>query len=116
MVGPNFFVLVIFLITKPMGIFMARVFNREKTFLDPLLRPIEKLLYRLTGIDESVRVLELNLDLDVKYPRQIGAITSFATPAWRHSREEAESDNQPTARSRCTSDELGRPQVFSAIG
>ena len=47
-----FFVLVIFLITKPMGIFMVRVFNREKTFLDPLLRPLEKLLYRLTGIDE----------------------------------------------------------------
>ncbi len=65
-----FFVLVIFLITKPMGIFMARVFNREKTFLDPLLRPIEKILYRLTGIDESVRVLELNLDLDVKYSRR----------------------------------------------
>jgi len=69
MVGPkSFFVLVIFLITKPMGIFMARGFNREKTFLDPLLCPREKLLYRLTGIDERVRVLELNLDLDVKYP------------------------------------------------
>ena len=47
------FLLVIFLITKPMGVFMARVFNREKTFLDPLLRPIEKLVYRLTGVDEQ---------------------------------------------------------------
>jgi potassium-transporting ATPase potassium-binding subunit len=47
------FLLVIFLITKPMGVFMARVFNREKTFLDPVLRPIEKLVYRLTGVDES---------------------------------------------------------------
>ena len=41
-----FFVLVIFVITKPMGIFMTRVFAREKTFLDPVLRPIERLLYR----------------------------------------------------------------------
>ena len=49
---------------------MARGFNREKTFLDPLLCPREKLLYRLTGIDERVRVLELNLDLDVKYSRR----------------------------------------------
>ena len=32
---------------------MARVFNREKTFLDPVLRPIERLLYRLTGVDEN---------------------------------------------------------------
>src|SRR5258705_5829984 len=48
-----FFLLVIFLITKPMGIFMTRVFSRQKTFLDPLLRPLEKLVYLLTGIDES---------------------------------------------------------------
>jgi potassium-transporting ATPase potassium-binding subunit len=48
-----FFLVVIFLVTKPLGIFMARVFNREKTFLDPVFRPIEKLVYRLTGIDET---------------------------------------------------------------
>jgi K+-transporting ATPase ATPase A chain len=48
-----FFLFVIFLVTKPMGIFMARVFSREKTFLDPVLRPIERLLYRLTGVDEN---------------------------------------------------------------
>src|SRR5882724_1484589 len=34
----GFYLLVIFLITKPIGIFMTRVFNREKTFLDSLLR------------------------------------------------------------------------------
>jgi K+-transporting ATPase ATPase A chain len=45
--------LFVFLVTKPVGIFMARVFNREKTFLDPVLRPIERLLYRVTGVDES---------------------------------------------------------------
>src|SRR5690242_13896380 len=32
---------------------MTRVFNREKTFLDAILRPIEKLIYRLTGVDEN---------------------------------------------------------------
>jgi K+-transporting ATPase ATPase A chain len=36
-----------------MGVFMARVFNRERTFLDPVLRPVERLLYRLTGVDET---------------------------------------------------------------
>ena len=36
-----------------MGVFMARVFNREKTFMDPVLRPIERLLYRVTGVDEE---------------------------------------------------------------
>jgi K+-transporting ATPase ATPase A chain len=48
-----FFLLVVLALTKPLGMFMTRVFNREKTFLDPLLRPIEKLVYRLTGVDET---------------------------------------------------------------
>jgi potassium-transporting ATPase potassium-binding subunit len=47
------FLLVVLAITRPLGSFMTRVFNREKTFLDPLLRPIEKLVYRLTGVDET---------------------------------------------------------------
>ena len=47
------FFLVILLVTKPNGVFMMRVFNREKTFLDPVLRPIERLVYWLTGVDES---------------------------------------------------------------
>ncbi|MFZ0582977.1 MAG: potassium-transporting ATPase subunit KdpA [Candidatus Acidiferrales bacterium] len=47
------FLLVIFAVAKPMGVFMTRVFSREKTFLDPLLRPLERLLYKLTGVDEK---------------------------------------------------------------
>jgi K+-transporting ATPase ATPase A chain len=47
------YVLVLFLITKPIGVFLARVFEREKTFLDPVLRPLERLIYRLCGIDEN---------------------------------------------------------------
>ena len=47
------FLALIFAITKPLGVFMARVFAREKTFLDPVLRPIERLIYRITGVDDS---------------------------------------------------------------
>jgi K+-transporting ATPase ATPase A chain len=47
------FLLVIFALAKPLGVYMARVFSGEKTFLDPVLRPIERLLYRLTGVDET---------------------------------------------------------------
>ncbi|MDP9338225.1 MAG: potassium-transporting ATPase subunit KdpA [Acidobacteriota bacterium] len=47
------YLFVIFLVTKPIGVYMTRVFNRENTFLDPLLRPIEKLVYRLSGIDHK---------------------------------------------------------------
>lgn len=47
------FLVLIFLVTKPLGLFMVRVFNREKTFMDSALRPIERLLYRVTGVDEK---------------------------------------------------------------
>ena len=47
------FLALIFAVTKPLGIFMTRVFNRERTLLDPVVRPIERLLYRLTGVDEN---------------------------------------------------------------
>ncbi|MFB3916354.1 MAG: potassium-transporting ATPase subunit KdpA [Terriglobales bacterium] len=48
-----FFFLLVLAVTKPLGVFMTRVFNREKTFLDPVLRPIERLIYRLTRVDEN---------------------------------------------------------------
>ena len=47
------FFAVVLAVTKPLGIFMAKVFSRERTFLDPVLRPVEKLLYKLTGVDEE---------------------------------------------------------------
>src|ERR1700746_2340849 len=47
------FLVLIFAVTKPLGVFMARVFNRERTLLDPVVRPVERLLYRLTGVDEE---------------------------------------------------------------
>ena len=47
------FLAVILAVTKPLGVFMTRVFSGEKTFLDPLLRPAEKLIYRLTSVDET---------------------------------------------------------------
>src|ERR1700745_2425855 len=46
------FLALIFAVTKPLGVFMTRVFSRERTFLDPVLRPFERLLYRVTGVDE----------------------------------------------------------------
>jgi K+-transporting ATPase ATPase A chain len=47
------FLALILAATKPLGVFMARVFNRERTFLDPVARPVERLLYRVTGVDEN---------------------------------------------------------------
>jgi K+-transporting ATPase ATPase A chain len=47
------FLALILAITKPLGAYMAKVFSHERTFLDPVARPIERLLYRVTGVDEK---------------------------------------------------------------
>ncbi len=55
-----FFMAAVLLLAKPMGLYMARVFERRRTFLDPVLLPCERLLYRLTGVspDEEMRWTE----------------------------------------------------------
>jgi potassium-transporting ATPase potassium-binding subunit len=40
-------------LAKPMGVFMANLFEGRRTFLHPILRPFEKLTYRLIGVEES---------------------------------------------------------------
>jgi len=45
------FLAVVLVVTAPLGRFMTRVFSRERTWLDPVLGPVERLIYRLTGVD-----------------------------------------------------------------
>ncbi|MDR3741283.1 MAG: potassium-transporting ATPase subunit KdpA [Terracidiphilus sp.] len=42
---------VLLLTVRPMGTYLARVLERERTWLDPVLRPVERLLYRLSGVN-----------------------------------------------------------------
>src|SRR5436305_13341922 len=44
---------IIVALTKPLGGYMTRVFNGERTLLSPLLRPVERGLYRLAGVEEG---------------------------------------------------------------
>ncbi len=48
------FIALLALITKPMGIYLTKVLDPQgKTWLDPLIRPFEKITYRLMGVDPS---------------------------------------------------------------
>jgi K+-transporting ATPase ATPase A chain len=47
------FSVVIALLVKPFGGYMTRVFTGERTFLSPVLGPVERLFYRLSGVDEK---------------------------------------------------------------
>jgi len=50
------FLIVIVLLVKPLGGYMTRVFDGGKTRLDPLLRPVERLVYKLGGVDASAEM------------------------------------------------------------
>jgi K+-transporting ATPase ATPase A chain len=45
---------IVILLTRPFGGYMTRVFSGEKTWLTPVLRPVERAIYRLCGVDEQV--------------------------------------------------------------
>ncbi|MGH9431340.1 MAG: potassium-transporting ATPase subunit KdpA, partial [Terriglobia bacterium] len=47
------FFLIILALTKPLGAFMAGLFQGERTFIHPLLRPLERVIYRLAGVRED---------------------------------------------------------------
>ncbi len=50
------FLLVIILLVKPLGAYMARVFTGERAWLDFLLRPIERMIYRVTKVDANTEM------------------------------------------------------------
>ena len=45
--------LLVLLITKPLGLYLIAVFEKRRTWLDPVLGPVERLLYRVAGIDTT---------------------------------------------------------------
>src|SRR5690242_17589102 len=63
-----FFGLVL-LITKPVGLFMARVFEGERTFLHPVLYPVEALVYRVCGMRE---------DQEQRWTEYAGSVLAFS--------------------------------------
>ena len=63
------YVVLLLAITKPMGLFMARLFQGERTFLHPLLRPLERLVYKLCGVRE---------DAEQRWTQYAGSLLSFS--------------------------------------
>ena len=47
------FALIVIAITRPFGGYMTRVFAGERTFLSPVLRPLERFVYWCCGVDET---------------------------------------------------------------
>ncbi len=63
------YAVVLIALTKPMGLYMAAVFEGRRTWLHPPLRPLEKGLYRLFGVDETT---------EQHWTRYAGALLAFS--------------------------------------
>ncbi len=63
------FCVLILLLTKPLGTYMARVFQGERTWLDPVFKPVERLCYKLIGTKE---------DEDMKWTTYAFALLMFS--------------------------------------
>ena len=59
----------ILLVTRPVGLFMARVFGGERTFLHPVVRPLERLVYRICGVRE---------DEEQRWTQYAGSVLAFS--------------------------------------
>jgi K+-transporting ATPase ATPase A chain len=50
------FFIVVTLVSVPLGLYMARVFSGERTFLDPVLGPVERLIYKVCGVHPATEM------------------------------------------------------------
>ena len=47
------FLLILLLLVKPLGAYMARVYQGERVFLSPVIGPVERFMYRLVGVQRG---------------------------------------------------------------
>jgi len=72
------FSLIVVLITRPFGGYITRVFAGERTFLSPLLRPVERLVYWCCGVDETEEQSWLIYAVSMLFFGLAGFVTLYA--------------------------------------
>src|SRR6266851_4442273 len=77
------YVVVIFAITKPVGLHLWRVFAGERTVFDPLLRPAERVIYRLTGVNADAEQGWVGYTFALLIFSAVGALVTYGIePLW----------------------------------
>ncbi len=72
------FSVIVILITRPLGGYMTRVFAGERTFLSPVLRPVERAIYWCCGVDEKEEQHWLTYAVAVLFFSVVGFLTLYA--------------------------------------
>jgi K+-transporting ATPase ATPase A chain len=72
------FSLIIIAISVPLGLYMAKVFAGERTFLDPVFVPAERLIYRLCGVDPATEQTWIEYATSLLLFSLVGMVTLYA--------------------------------------
>ena len=72
------FSVIVILITRPFGGYMTRVFAGERTFLSPVLRPVERAVYWCCGVDEKEEQHWLTYAVAMLFFSVVGFVTLYA--------------------------------------
>jgi len=72
-----FYLVVLVALAKPLGAFMATVYEGGRTFLSPVLRPLESLVYRVAGVDEKAETGWQRYALGVMLINVLGCIVVY---------------------------------------
>jgi potassium-transporting ATPase potassium-binding subunit len=72
------FSVIVILITRPFGGYMTRVFNGERTFLSPVLRPVERAVYWCCGVNEKEEQHWLTYAVAMLFFSVVGFLTLYA--------------------------------------
>src|SRR5437764_3032678 len=72
------FSVIVILITRPLGGYMTRVFAGERTFLSPVLRPVERAVYWCCGVDEKEEQHWLTYAVAVLFFSVVGFLSLYA--------------------------------------
>ena len=74
----GFFSVVVTVTSVPLGLYMARVFAGERTFLDPVLGPVERLIYRLCGVQPGTEQTWVEYTVSMLLFSLVGMVTLYA--------------------------------------
>src|ERR1700747_1193111 len=72
------FSVIVILIARPFGGYMTRVFNGERTFLSPVLRPVERTVYWCCGVNEKEEQHWLTYAVAMLFFSVVGFLTLYA--------------------------------------
>src|ERR1700722_16437615 len=78
------FFIVVTLLSVPLGLYMARVFNDETTFLDPVLKPLERFIYRVCGVHPATEMTWVEYAISMLLFSMVGMLLLYAMERLQH--------------------------------